>query len=132
MLIIQVGICFIFWIGLVFGVSMNASKLRPRLERIPRGFRVAAGPLLMILGAVALLGGVSVIAAFHGLQAGGLKPWAWILVALIGVLFVGLQAISSLIMVSIAAQNEPEGSGQASDGRITDRNSHESKTSARS
>ena len=130
MLIVQVGLCFVLWMGLVIVVGLNARRLRPFLQNMSRRLRIAAGPVLMILGAGALLGGLGLIAAFHGLTQSGLTPWAWLLVALIGIVFVGLQAMSSLMMVSLASENEPTGSRQASEGRINDRNSHEPETTA--
>ena len=85
----------------------------------------------MLLAAVSLLGGVALVVAFHGLADGALTTVGWILVTCVGFVFVGLQAVSSLMMVSLAEQNEPSGIPEASDARINDRNSHEPKTTAR-
>jgi hypothetical protein len=85
----------------------------------------------MLLGAAALLGAGVLVIAIHGLSRDSLTPMGWLIVTLVGIVFVGAQMVSALMMVSLAAENVASGSLEASDRRINDRNSHESKTSAR-
>jgi hypothetical protein len=96
-----------------------------------RSKRTVLGPVLMIVGAIFLLGGVALTASIHGLSGGSLTPIGWLIITAVGFLFVHAQMIASLMMVSVAAQNEPAGSPQASDGRITNGKSNEPKTTAR-
>lgn len=127
----QAGASFALWILFGWLQARRAAKWRSSLSRLSRTVRIALGPLLMVLGAGVLFGGVALIAGIHGLAEGALTPLGWVILTVVGMAFVGAQIISALMMVSLAAENVPPRIPQASDGRINDRNSHESKTSAR-
>lgn len=127
----QAFVSFLIWILYGSLQARRAPALRPRLAALSRSRRALLGPVLMIGGASALLGAIAIVSAFNGLSPTGLKLWAWAIVTLAGLVFVHAQSLAAVMMVSLATETEPTGSGRASEGRITDRNSDEAKTPSR-
>jgi hypothetical protein len=126
----QLAVSFVLWILFGWMQARRAARWRTVLNPLSRPLRTALGPILMLCGAAVLLAAVWLMAGIHGLVNGSLTMPGWFIVTVLGLVFIGAQMISALMMVSLAAENEPAGIPQASDGRIKDRNSHESKTSA--
>ena len=131
MLWAQAGASFAVWVA--FGVfqARRTQGMRGKLAQMSRRARVSLGPLLMLAGAVVLLGGVFLLGAFHGLQNGQLALWAWLAITILGLIFVQAQSLAALMIASVAIGDEPAGSAGASDGRITDRKSDEVHNPAR-
>ena len=128
----QVGVSFLAWVGYGVVLARRAGLMRERMAGWSRKSRTVLGPVFMVLGAVALFGSLALLAAFHGLTAGGMAFWAWALITSTGLVFVHAQSFAAVMMVSLAMEDEPTGGVRASEGRITDRNSDEAKTPSRS
>lgn len=120
MLAFQVVVSFAFWILFGWFLAKKASGLRARVLRLGRPFRTALGPLLLIIGAGVLLGGMKLVAAIHGLEQGSFTVAGWVLATLVGVLFVGAQGLGALMVISLAIESEPTRIVQASDRRINE------------
>ncbi len=120
MLIGQVALSFAIWILFGWMQSRRTAKWRTVLGSMSRKTRTALGPLLMLAGAVALLGGGMIVFAIHGLSHDSLTLGGWLTVTLVGLIFVGCQMVAALLMFSLAT--EAAGSQQPSDQRINDRN----------
>src|SRR2546423_7045437 len=95
------------WLVYGFVQTRRAVKLRATMSAMSRAKRTILGPALLVLGAVLLLGGVALTASVHGLQDGSLTPLAWIIITATGLAFVHAQVLASLMMVSLATENEP-------------------------
>ncbi len=54
-----------------------------------------SGALFLVLGLAVLAGGVSVVINFSGISQGSLRPLAWFVVLLTGILFVGFQVLGA-------------------------------------
>jgi len=119
-LIGQVAVSFAIWILFGWMQSRRTARWRAVLGQIDRRLRTALGPLLMLAGAIALLGGGFVVFAIHGLTRDSLTLGGWIAVTLVGLVFVGCQMVAALLMFSLAT--EATGTQQPSDQRINDRN----------
>jgi|SRR5579885_24393 len=126
------GACVAIWMFYGFLQARRAASIRVQMARIDQKARFAMGPVIMVAGAVVLLFGIGFVALIHGLQNGSLTPPGWVIVTLVGLAFVHSQVLAAMMILSAATQSEPAGSGDASDGRINDRNSNEPKNPARS
>lgn len=120
MLIVQVAISFAIWILFGWMQSRRTAKWRSILGSMSRKTRTVLGPILMLLGASALLGGGFLTLSIHGLNHDSLTLAGWLCVTVVGLLFVGCQMVAALLMFSLAT--EAAGSQQPSDQRINDRN----------
>lgn len=127
----QALISFAVWIA--YGVVMSRlyAKRRPKVVNGSRRKRTLLGPVLMLVGAVMLLSGIFALYETHGIGPNGMTSWAWIWLTTFGLLFVQIQVLASLVMVSLATETEPPGTGHTSDGRIKSNNSDEAQTAAR-
>lgn len=132
MLWIQALVSFALWIAYGVVLARLAPSMRKTFSGQSRRRRTVLGPVLMVLGAVLLLVGIGGIGALRGLGPTGLKPWAWLVLTVIGLGFVHAQSVASLLMISLATETEPAGTGGPSDGRINKKNSDEAKTAAHS
>lgn len=104
MIWLQAGACFVLWMG--YGLW-----LRRRSERLKGWMHASSRRTRTLLGSVGLLAGLAVLALglYWVFQAGGLgedglKPWAWLVVALVGAAFVHLQVIGAAAMVSLVVE----------------------------
>ena len=116
---------FCLWLAAGYVQARRAPAERVRLAGLGRSARVALGPVLMVVGAAFMLGALWFTALDHGLTTNGLAVWAWILITGAGTTFILAQSMAALMMISLASETEPAGGRQASEGRITDRNSDE-------
>jgi hypothetical protein len=65
---------------------------------------------MYFLSALVLLGGLFGVMVQRGLQNGALLPWAWLMVGLIGLVFVLLQLRATLLLGSLALRTSEDGS----------------------
>lgn len=71
-----------------------------------RGRRVFLGSAGLLLGLVLLGFGLWAVASAGGLNDSGLVPWAWSVVALLGLGFIHLQVMGAAAMVSLVIDEE--------------------------
>ena len=128
----QASISFAVWILYGILLARRASRPEAKLKKLSRHSRAVLGPLLMMGGGAVLLGAIALVATLHGIGGNSLTIWAWLVITAGGLAFIHMQSRAALLMVSLAIESEPTGGGQASEGRITDRNSDEAKTTSRS
>lgn len=88
---VQTGLCFIGWV--IAGFAFNRLLHRTRWPFLVR-YRMS-GALFLVLGLAVLAGGVSVVINFSGISQGSLRPLAWFVVLLTGILFVGFQVLGA-------------------------------------
>jgi hypothetical protein len=117
-LIAQVLVSFVIWILFGWFQARQGVKWRSILAQMSRRKRTVLGPILLVVGAAGLLGGIKGMAAVNGLADGSLTPSGWAIVTVVGIVFVGAQVAAGLMMVSLATQSEPDGTPQTSDRRI--------------
>ncbi|MBS1704734.1 MAG: hypothetical protein JST40_02585 [Armatimonadetes bacterium] len=106
----QGAVCFVIWLGYGLWLRRGADQMRTRLRGLARGKRVALGSVGLIGAMVVLLAGLVGIAQLNGLQQGTLVPWAWIAVALLGVIFVHMQVLAAGAMITLIQDEQSLGS----------------------
>ena len=120
---------FVAW--LIYGalLARRAPETRVRYGALSRKRRAVLGPVLMIVAAGVMLGGVAIVGLFQGIRNHSLVGWAWLVLTLMGIAFVHIQSTSALMMISLSTDNEPSRTAQTSDGR-NGNNADESQTAA--
>lgn len=98
------------WIA--YGVWTSRSQKALPVPRLA-GHTLGAA-LFLILGAVVLAGGLTLISRSHGLQNGSLQAWAVVAVFATGLVFVQLQIWGAIGLVTAALRRETHPRGQAS------------------
>lgn len=96
-------ICLLLWVGYGWLMRSSSEKLRQKLMRMPRSQKVFLGSGGMLLGLVFLMGGMVLLAALGGADEGGIKPWAWPVILLLGLAFVHMQVIGAAALMTLAA-----------------------------
>lgn len=114
MLWVQVGVCLLIWIGCGWWLARPDSWMHRRLDRWSRKARTLLGSVGLLFGLAVLITGVYAVATGEGMADGRLKPWAWIAVAVLGLLFVGLQVLGAGAMLSLVTQWETADGSQTS------------------
>lgn len=101
MIWLQASACFVLWLSFGLLLRRSSHRLKARMHGLSRTARA-------MLGSVGLLGGLAVLAVglygvsqLGGLDTNGLRPWAWIAVALLGLVFVHLQVLGAAAMVTL-------------------------------
>ena len=111
MLWFQACLCFVAWIA--YGVWLAKSPRAKRLLTIKiRGLWV--GPLLFVLSMVLLTGTLYAIGTSGGLVNGSLRPWAFALTLVVGMVFVHAQCLGALSLFRSTASPETSQNHQTS------------------
>lgn len=115
MLWVQASVSFLFWLlpGLLFW--RRSSRLKQWLADLPRGVRVFLGSAGLLLGMCILIVGLLLVAQNNGLQEGALAPWAWLVITLLGMIFVTIQALGALSMITLMSRPETKIESKASE-----------------
>lgn len=114
MLWLQAGLCFALWISYGWFLRRHSERIVSGVIQHSRARRVAIGSFGIILTGVALLAVLYAIAAAEGIQDGQLKPWAWLVVTIVGFAFVHGQVLCAAALFSLAPGIEPASQSQAS------------------
>ena len=108
---------FALWIAYGIYQSRRSNAIRMQVMAIPRARRGVLGAALFVVGAMVLLGGLGLVLQRGGFTSGGLTPVAWLVVAILGLLFVHAQTMATALLVSLVQQGVTNGSDTASINR---------------
>lgn len=100
------SICLILWVGYGWIMRSSSEKLRRRMASMPRSRKVFLGSGGLLLGLIFLMGGMMLLAAAGGADQGGIKPWAWPVILLLGLGFVHTQVIGAAALMTLAGSPE--------------------------
>ncbi|HZH97654.1 MAG TPA: hypothetical protein VEX38_01670 [Fimbriimonadaceae bacterium] len=113
-------VSFAVWIA--YGVVQwrRSSKIYTRVSSIDRQKRITGGAVLMLLGALVLLGGLYSVELLGGFTRTGMTPLGWLLVTLVGLAFIHSQTVAAAMLVSLVGPTVTEASSAASSNRDTE------------
>ncbi len=101
MIWLQAGACFVLWVCYGLWLRRSSASLKARMHGSSRRTRTLLGSVGLLVGLAVLAAGLYAVSRFGGLDANGLKPWAWMAVLLVGTVFVHLQVLGAAAMVSL-------------------------------
>lgn len=93
-------VCFAIWVGTGFLVWRRLPELRARLAEVARGKRVATATSLLFGSAIVAIGGFFAMSQSTAPGA-PIAPLQWLLIALLGAVFVGSQTLAAAILFSV-------------------------------
>ena len=102
-------VCFLLWLGAGVAAMRALPSLRERIGASAPGARLAASVGLLLLSAVTLLLGIILVQSTS--QSDFVR---WLLVGLIGLVFVLAQCFAVAVMLSLAEPNVTSGSAAPS------------------
>jgi hypothetical protein len=97
-------VCFLLWIGYGAIQARRSDKIRAKMSALGRGTRATLGGVLMIGGAAVLIAGGVVIEQIGGFTKTGMTALGWLVVAVVGLVFVHAQTMSFAMLVSLAQE----------------------------
>lgn len=106
---------FAVWIAWGLWQRKRAEAWRDRIARLPRAAVVAVASVGFVLSATVLLGALMLVSSAQGIAGGTLKPWAWLVVTAVGLVFVGMQTASATALVLLVRGTETPRPARSSD-----------------
>jgi hypothetical protein len=76
--------------------------------------RALLGSVGLIGGLLILLAGAALVASANGIHDGVLAPWAWLVMTILGAIFIALQVLGAAALFSLALDRETPPQGRAS------------------
>ena len=104
MIWLQAGACFVLWVGYGLWLRRRSEGLKARMQGASRRSRTVLGSVGLLAGLAVLATGLFLVFQAGGLGEAGLKPWAWLAVAVIGGAFVYFQVLGAAAMVSLVIE----------------------------
>ncbi len=104
MLWVQASVSFLFWLLPGLLLWKRSARLKKWFAELPRGTRVFLGSAGLLLGMFILVAGLFLVAENGGIQDGGLVPWAWLAVTVLGMAFVTIQALGAAAMLTLMSR----------------------------
>ena len=116
----------VIWVAYGFVRRRTSDSLRTSVTAIPRTRRAILSAVMLFGGAAALLAGLYAVSAFGWMTKTGLTIGGFVLVTLVGLLFVHMQVQAAAMMVSIALESVTTASSEASITQTPKESSNES------
>ncbi|MBX3097503.1 MAG: hypothetical protein KF812_11620, partial [Fimbriimonadaceae bacterium] len=85
-----------------FLLRRRVRGLAERLKGRPRSTTVVLSVAGFFGSLAVLVGGLWTVQLANGLEPSGLKPWAWAVVGVIGLVFVMMQTLAAMALVMLA------------------------------
>jgi hypothetical protein len=102
----QLALSFGIWITYGIWRRRRADRLRDKMALLSRRLRVGLSIGSLILSAVILFAGLSVFSSYRGIQEGPYSGWLWFAMTLVGLVFVHMQTLGSVAMVSVVLEDQ--------------------------
>jgi hypothetical protein len=93
------------WLAYGYVLWRQSGAKRPWALSLSRKFRVACGVLLLFGGATLMLASLLGVQALGGATKEGLTWWAYGAIALLGLVFVHMQALAATFLASLVHEN---------------------------
>lgn len=108
---------FALWVAYGVWQWRRSSIWFEKVSAVPRTKRASLATLWLFGGASLLLGVLYAVFSFGGFAGGGVEPWAWLVCAAAGLVFVHAQAMAGALLVSMAVtQRRPDPSHNEKEG----------------
>jgi hypothetical protein len=114
MIWLQAGACFVLWVGYGLWLRRSSESLKARMQGLSRRSRTLLGSVGLLAGLAVLALGLFAVFQLGGLDESGLKPWAWLAVAVVGTVFVHMQVLGAAAMVSLVLDEVTAGADRPS------------------
>ncbi len=114
MIWLQAGACFVLWVGYGLWLRRSSESLKARMQGLSRRSRTLLGSAGLLAGLAVLALGLFAVFQLGGLDENGLKPWAWLAVAVVGTVFVHMQVLGAAAMVSLVLDEVTAGADRPS------------------
>jgi len=114
---IQGSACALLWLAYGYWLRGRFLTLRPRIDGLPRGIKVARSTVGFLASIAVLFAGIWAIDIAGGLHRGALTLWALPIVAIVGLVFVHLQSTSAALLLSLVLSSETTEGDSASESQ---------------
>src|SRR5437868_786755 len=102
---LQGGISFVLWIAYGVVQSRRSGAIRAQVVQLGPAHRGILGAALFVVGAMVLIGGLSIVLQRGGFTPSGMTPLAWLTITLLGLAFVHAQTMGMAMLVSLIQEN---------------------------
>lgn len=100
------AVCFLIWIGSGVYAAMNIGALQKIIGGMSRGKKMFFALGGLFVGLAILFGGLVMVSAIGGTQNGHIKVWAWPIILIVGLIFIGFQVFGAAALWSIQTTKE--------------------------
>lgn len=120
MIWLQSSVCFLVWIAYGFAMRRRSAALKARMQGLTPRKRVLYGAGGLILGLFVLAVGLLALDALGGTRDGALTPWAWPIVAVLGLVFIHLQVLGAAALLASVVGTETATASDTSNSQEND------------